>query len=271
MPFIECTAADRARFCDICRELVMTERQGYRGYGDESGDHVGLLGEKRMHAVIKRYICPDLSYHEQRVAAAAPGAKKYVADVLCGDEIYEVQTCGFYPLKKKLEWYIQNTDHHVTVVHPMALRRRIVRIDPETGTATPAPRLAPKARPIAILPELVYISELIAAGRVGVRLLLIEAEEYRLSGVRPRRGRRSESRYELLPTALCGEITLELPEDLAELLPETLPETFSGADLARAARLPSRAAYLALHTLQNVGAIECIDQGKPKKYRLAGR
>lgn len=251
--------------------MLMAQRRGYRGYGEDGdGDHVGLLAEKRMHAAIKRFICPDISYHEQRVAASAPGTKKYVADVLCGDEIYEIQTAGFYPLQKKLQWYADNTDYHVTIVHPMAVRRRIVRIDPESGVATPSARLAPAKRPISILSELVYISELIAAGRVGVRILLIEAEEYRVVGVNPRRGRKKESRFELLPTDLLGEITLELPEDFTELLPATVPDEFTGTDFANVARLPSRQAYMAVHALENIGVITCTDHGRPKKYKIAG-
>lgn len=272
MPVIDSTEADRARFCAICRDLLTAKRNGSRGYGDDGeGDHVGLLAEKRMHAIIKRYICPDVSYHEQRVAESVPGAKKYVADILCGDEIYEIQTAGFYPLQKKLQWYADNTNYHVTVVHPLAVRRRIVRIDPESGVVIPSKRLSPSKKPISILPELVYISELIAAGRVGVRLLLIDAEEYRLAGVRPRHSRKNESRYEIMPTDLLGEIMLELPEDIAELLPATLPDTFTGTDLAECLRMPSRRAYMALHALENLGVIVCIDDGRPKKYTLSGK
>ena len=96
---IDCTDAERARFAAVCRELTAAPSGEYSG-GSEG---IGVLREKRLHAVLKRFVCPDVSFHEQTPqttagsrpesgAAVGKKQKKYVADVLCATEIYETQT-----------------------------------------------------------------------------------------------------------------------------------------------------------------------------------
>ena len=112
-----CTDAERERFAAICRDVTAAAQGEYSG--DESG--VGVLNEKRMHAALKRFICSDSSFHEQRpdvaIGDGTKKSKKYVADVLCGDEIYEIQTGSFWPLRKKLEWYAANTAYRAALPH----------------------------------------------------------------------------------------------------------------------------------------------------------
>ena len=80
---------------------------------EQSG--IGTLSEKRLHAVIKRYLSEDESTHERPVAdlladADTPVSKKpMVADILADGHIFEVQTGSCYPLRKKLEWYMTHT------------------------------------------------------------------------------------------------------------------------------------------------------------------
>lgn len=262
-----CGEADAERFARIAREVTAAAKGEYSG-GDAG---VGVLNEKRMHAAIKKFICADGSFHEQRPLTGGRGTKKYVADVLAGGEIYEIQTGSFWPLRKKLEWYAANTGYHVTVVHPVAVRRRIVWIDPESGEATPSPRRAPARRAADVLPELVYISELAAEGRVGVELLLIEAEEYRFLDGWARGGKRGSSRFEMLPVALMGRVRLELPEDYADLLaPELYGHEFTAAEFARLMHFRSRPAYLALGALTVLGVARVSAEERPRRYILTG-
>ena len=263
-----CTDAERERFAAICRDVTAAAQGEYSG--DESG--VGVLNEKRMHAALKRFICSDSSFHEQRpdvaIGDGTKKSKKYVADVLCGDEIYEIQTGSFWPLRKKLEWYAANTAYHLTVVHPVALLRRIIWIDPESGEATPSPRRAPSRRAVDVLPDMVYISELIASGRVGLRLLMIEAEEYRFLDGWGNGGKRGSSRFELLPVGLIDIFALELPEDFCGLLPPELSgRSFKASEFAKAMKFTSRNAYLALHALENLGVLTSTHT-RPSFFRL---
>ena len=58
---IDCTDAERTRFAAVCRELTAAPSGEYSG-GSEG---IGVLREKRLHAVLKRFVCPDVSFHEQ--------------------------------------------------------------------------------------------------------------------------------------------------------------------------------------------------------------
>ena len=108
-------------FDGICRSVAA---EGLEGAG------IGTMAEKRMHKALKRYICPDESCHEVRIKPdgtastedrekAESGRGGYIADIYKDGEIFEIQTAGFYPLKKKIEFYLKNTDFKVTVVHPL--------------------------------------------------------------------------------------------------------------------------------------------------------
>lgn len=259
-----CAAADAERFAAAAREVTAAANGEYSG--DDSG--VGVLNEKRMHAAVKRFICADAAFHEKKLSEDVGGSKKYVADVLAGDEIYEIQTGSFYPLRKKLEWYAANTAYHVTVVHPMAVRRRIIWIDPESGAPKPSPRLAPARRAADILPELACIAGLFASGRVGVELLFVEAEEYRFLDGWGNGGKRGSSRYEMLPIALLGRQRLELAEDVAALCAPQLcgGAEFTAAEFARAMHFRSRPAYRALGALTDLDIARVMQKERPRRY-----
>ena len=122
-------AAHKARFDRLCREAASAPR----GVGDEG---IGTLGEKRMHAIIKRYLSEDHTYHEVGVLNTG-----YVSDVRIGNDVYEVQTGAFYPMKKKIAHYLENTDCTVTVVHPMAGRDREERLSRKQAARRPKPPL----------------------------------------------------------------------------------------------------------------------------------
>ena len=84
--------ARKARFDRLCEEAM---RRDIRVA--DSG--IGTLGEKRLHAVIKRYICEDTDCHEVGVKD-----RRFVSDIRIGNEIYEVQTGDFYPMKQKIAY-----------------------------------------------------------------------------------------------------------------------------------------------------------------------
>ncbi len=263
-------SVDRERFAEICRELC-TAPQGR--YADENS--IGVLGEKRLHAIIKRFICPDTAFHEllpplspSADAAESVKRKKYVADILCGDEIYEIQTGSLYPLRDKLRWYADNTDCHITIVHPIAAKKRNIWIDPATGESRPSRSLCPAKRPCDILPELKYVAPLAASGRVTVLLLMLEAEEYRFLDGFGNGGKRGSSRFELLPISLMDEVLLQMPEDYFALLPKALPSTaFTAAEFAHLMRFRSRPAYTAIHALEALGVLSaCGKRGRAALY-----
>lgn len=247
---------EKERFHTICRDILTVRSTGEGG--------IGTLNEKRMHIALKRFVCSDESKYEIDMG------KRFVADIKLDDEIYEIQTGSLYPLKAKLEHYIATTDCHVTVVHPVPMRKFRVWIDTKTGESLPRKRVRGVSRAICEAHELVYISEAIASGRVAVWFLFIEEEEYRFLDGKGKDKRRHSTRYERLPVDLIDEAVFAEKSDFLALIPEGLPESFTVEEFRAAAKLGhGKQAYMAIAALANIGLLEETDKkGRAKAWKL---
>ena len=243
--------ADALRFAKICLDYVA------RGVHLEDG--IGTLSEKRMHAILKHYVCADESFYEIRVkdtlGQADTKGNGYVADVLRGGNIWEIQTGSMYPMRTKIAWYMEHTPYLVTVVVPVPYRKHINWIDPATGTVQKRSGKPHVTKPISVASELYWLREHLQNPRLRFELLLLEVEEYRLLDGYGKEKKARASRYEKIPTALCGTVVLSGQEDFAMFLPDTLPEQFTAAQYAKASGLRGRNAYYALHMLTGAGLL----------------
>lgn len=246
--------ADAMRFAQICLSYVS------RGVHLEDG--IGTLSEKRMHAILKNYICADESCHEIRLKDVLPDApmdkKKgvgYVADVLRGKNIWEIQTGSMYPMRAKIAWYMQHAPYLVTVVVPVPYKKYINWIDPETGTVQKRSSRPHTTGVTSVASELYWLREHLQNPKLRFELLLLEVEEYRLLDGYGRDRKARASKYEKIPTALCGTVVLEKKEDFRMFLPDSLPEQFTAAQYAKASGQRGRNAYYALHMLVGAGLL----------------
>ena len=251
---------EREKFRSICR-AVLTERTAAEGGG------IGTLNEKRMHIALKRFVCSDESKYEIDMG------KRFVADVKHDEEIFEIQTGSLYPLKAKLEHYLEASDCHVTVVHPLPMKKYRVWIDPETGESQPRRRVAGITNVFGGAHELVYISEALATGRVAVWFLFIEEEEYRFLDGRGKDKKVRSSRFERLPVDILDEVVFAEKSDYLALIPEGLSESFTTEEYRKAAKIPhSKHAYMALAALANIGIIEEAEKkGRARAWKKATR
>lgn len=251
------TNDDKLRFDSICREVAA---EGLDGAG------IGTMAEKRMHKSLKRYICSDGSCHEVRIKPdgnpSTEGREKgesgrggYIADIYRDGQIFEIQTAGFYPLKKKIEFYLKNTDFTVTVVHPLIAQKWSVWVDPETGETTKRRRSPKKEKLTDLLPEIFWLSDHLDSDRLYFRALIIEAEEYRMLDGWSRDKKKGSTRYERIPVALTDEVSFSSKE-VAGLIPDTLNMEFTAPEFSKATGLRGRKAYYALKLLCIVGAAE---------------
>ncbi|MGM9641981.1 MAG: hypothetical protein ACI3XI_02095 [Eubacteriales bacterium] len=247
---------EKERFRAICRDVLTVKSKGDGG--------IGTLNEKRMHIALKRFVCSDENKYEKDMG------KRFVADVKLDDEIYEIQTGSLYPLKAKLEHYIATTDCHVTVVHPVPMRKFRVWIDTKTGESLPRTRVRGISGALGEAHELVYISEAIASGRVAVWFLFIEEEEYRFLDGKGKDKRRHSTRFERLPVDLIDEAVFAEKSDFLTLVPEGLPDCFTAEEYRAAAKLPhGKQAYMAIAALANIGLLEETDKkGRAKAWKL---
>jgi hypothetical protein len=200
------------RFAAVARQIIglpLTETQGQAG--------IGTLREKRLHLALKTYICPDVSCHEQRLSSGGRRSTM-VADVLTREgQIYEIQTGSFYPLRKKISWYLSHTDCSVTVVHPLPAVKYLSWISPADGQILSRRKSPKRGKVTDVASQLYWLSDFVGDARFSLCLLFLDMEEYRFQDGWGRDGKRGSNRYERFPTALRGRVDLATPAQYAPL------------------------------------------------------
>ena len=271
--------ADKSRFRRIVLD-VMTEAIS----ADDSYDGIGRLGEKQMHAAIKRFICPDTSCHEIKIdgsigcnaknppedadkKASKPKTRKFVADVLDGNTIYEIQTGSFAPLREKIRWILENTSYNVVLIHPIAETKWMSTIsrDGKIGQRKKSPK---KESLRDIAGELYFISEFLTSPRFSLVILTLEAEQYKKNtaaeGKRPR-----YKKYELIPISLLRAHIFRSLDDYRIFIPDDLPETFTVKDFSMRSKIIGLDAYSIVKTLTSLGFFEPTDTiGRAQAYKI---
>lgn len=238
----------KARFDDLCRRAMLM-----RPNTGDSG--IGTLGEKRMHAVIKRFLCNDESCHEVKLEGT-----RFVSDVRIGNHVFEVQTGDFYPMRKKIDHYLNRTDCTVTVIHPIAVKRWISWVDPETMEVQPRRRVGSREKSVDLLVQLAALEPFLKHPRLHFRLLLLETYDFRLLDGRSPDRKKHSTHYERIPLSLLGDLSFNSPADFRSLIPETLPSPFTAKLFSKHAGLQSRDAYQAVRAL---AALELVTPSDP--------
>lgn len=277
------SSAEALAFRAIAEEVMASPLYGG---GTPDGPHIGTLREKRLHAAVKRYLCPDPACHERPVGdllldenGSPTKKRRMVADILTEGQILEVQTGGFYPLREKVGWYLTHTPCAVTVVHPIPALRYLSWIDPESGSVLSRRRSPKRGQVKSVARELYWLSDFIGDPRFSLRLLLLELEEYRMADGWSRDGKRGSNRYERFPTALLGDVTLHTLADYAAyFLPAALtapdaegnPPVFTAAAYAAATGIRGKATYSTVHLLERLGLIRETEEpvGRSRGYRV---
>ena len=218
---------------------------------------IGTYSEKRLHRILKRFITEDESCFEKSVGP-------YVADVLMGDQVFEIQTASLRPLYKKIKYYLECTDLCVTVIHPTIAENTIIRMDKDTGEVLRRRRSTARGEPHDALSELYWLRELIPNERLCVKIFLVNAEEYRYSE-RMRYRRQGAFDSELYPTELCDVIELHNAEDFIRFLPSD-KKSFTATEYASIVKRKGRRVYSALNFLCAIDLLERHSEGKRYIY-----
>ena len=245
---------DQERFAEICERYRTRARE-------RTG--IGTLGEKTLHAVLKDYFQEDAQFQEFTVDG-------YVADVVRGGEIVEIQTRDLYRLAPKISTFL--VENRVTVVHPIALTKTVFWMDPETGECISQRKSNKKGKVIDILPELYGLRQFLANEKFRVCILLLNVNEYRVLDGYGKDKKKRATKLDRYPTALIDEIYLENAEDYRRFLPDKLPEEFASSDFRIAAKCDTFTAQRSLNILSQLGILECIGRkGRQKAYMISDR
>ena len=230
---------DRELFERAC-ELFEGHPKGLMG--------IGTLSEKNIHAILKYYFAPDPQYHEQKVG-------DFVADILMGGEITEIQTRSFNVLRRKLDCFLPN--HEVTIVYPVIRENRIHKIDAGTGELISVRKSPVKGTLYTILPELYKIRPYLFDPHLHLVLAILDADDYRLVYEESAEKKKKRPlKLDRVPVDFIEEIHFDSVSDLMDLIPEDLPEPFSSKSLSKAVHAPIGEIRILLQILTEHGLID---------------
>jgi len=237
---------DRIRFAGICKEV--TEKRSVK-------TGIGTLGEKTLHAVLKRYFEPYEKNHEVSIGG-------YVADIVGENGIIEIQTGSFDKIRKKLDLFLSVAQ--VTVVYPVAYSKWIVRYGDETRK-----RKSPKTgSPYEAFRELYRIKQHLRHDNLKICIIMLDIMEYNDPDSRNTGRTKGSPGKDRVPADIREELYIECLRDYNKLVPESLPQLFTSEHFRKAAGTSIRNARMALNILSFTGALERVGkQGNAYLYK----
>jgi hypothetical protein len=211
---------------------------------------IGTLGESSLHAALKAWYAQP----GDRLEVDVDG---FVADIVRGDLLIEIQTGNFSKLKGKLARLV--SDHQVHLIYPVAAQKWIVRVD-EDGQLVSRRKSPRRGRVEDLFKELVRIPTLLAEPAFSVEVALVHAEQVlRDDGLGSWR-RKGWSVADQRLIEVVGSRRFGSPEDLADLLPEALPNPFTNRELADALKIRINLAQKMTYCLRKMKVITMVDK-----------
>ncbi|MEE8593238.1 MAG: hypothetical protein V3T03_03840 [Candidatus Bipolaricaulota bacterium] len=212
--------------------------------------HIGTLNEKPLHASLKAWISEPGDEFEVRIG-------RFVADIVRGSLLIEIQTGSTFPLKRKLNALLKH--HAVHLVIPIAQQKTIITID-EIGDVVSTRKSPKRGELLDVFNHLVHLRELLGDANFSIEALLIHVEEIR----RPRTTRKRRWRdWEVQERRLIevfDHASFHHPGDYLAAIPSTLEEPFTTADLSKAIGRPRRVAQQIAYCLREMGALAVVDR-----------
>ncbi len=224
----------------------------------QTGNGVGVLNEKPLHATLKAWYAQPGDLFEVEVDGS-------LIDIVRGDLLVEIQTRNFSALKRKLEKLV--ADHPVRLVYPIAAEKWIVKLA-DDGVTQVSRRKSPKRGTlIELFRELVRLPHLLAHPNFSLELLMIQEEEVRRHDPARAWRRRGWVTQERRLLQVVDRRLFETPADVAALLPPDLGSPFTTADLAVALGQPRWLAQKMAYCLRGMGVIVAVGkQGRATAY-----
>jgi hypothetical protein len=210
---------------------------------------ISTFNEKPLHAALKEWYAQPGDQLEVPV-------DRFIADIVRGDLLIEIQTTSFSSIKQKL---LELTDDRpVRLVYPIARQKWIVKVAEDRRTQLSRRKSPKRGRVEDVFAELVSFPTLLASPNFSLEVLLIQEEEVRHHD--PKRGwrRRGWLTHERRLLEVLDRQRFETPADMANLLPPTLPEPFTTSDLAASLPRPRRLAQRMAYCLREMQVIDPV-------------
>lgn len=208
---------------------------------------INTYNEKSLHAALKQWYAGPSDLIETRVDG-------YIIDLVRGDQLVEIQTGSFSPLKRKLAALVES--HPVRLVFPIPLEKWILTLPAEGEGLTRRRKSPRRGRVEHVFAELVYIPALILSPNFSLEVLLTREEEVRRPVQKKRRRSKGWVTTERRLLEVVDRRVFQSAGDLAALLPAGLPSPFTVRELAAAMRQPDWLAQKAVYSLRGMGALQ---------------
>ena len=220
---------------------------------------IGELNERSLHRALKARYAVGGGVIEQAVDG-------FVADVVAGGRVVEIHTGNFRPLRRKLPRLLER--HPVTLVHPVARDRYIVKVSADP-TVPPTRRRSPKHGSVfQVFPALASIPALLAHPNLTLEVVMTIEEEVRAMNGRGSWRRRGWAILDRRLVDVVEICTITSMADLFALLDADLPDRFTTRDVAAAMKSPRRLGQIAAFCFREGGVSEvCGKAGNALVYR----
>ena len=208
---------------------------------------IGTLNEKPLHAALKRWAAFDGDRFEVPVG-------RFVADIVRGNQVIEIQTGSTSVLKRKLTALLGC--HPVRLVLPIPVRKTITTLDGRGNEIRS--RFSPRRGSLFdAFDELMHLRLLLGDPNFTIDVVLIHEEEVRRPRRRPKRRRRNKD-WEVDERRLIeviDSVSLHRSTDYLAFVPPSLPEPFTTADLAEAIGRSRPVARKIAYVLREIGVL----------------
>lgn len=210
---------------------------------------IGTLAEKTLHNILKNYYSNGEDYQEIPI-------NEFVADIYMDGHIIEIQTGNFNKLRRKLDSFLP--EYKVTIVYPLVNTRYLTYIDKDTGTMSPKRKSTRKDTYYTAFKELYKIKMYLNHPNLSLKLVMLEADEYKLESGNSRSKRRRAEKYDIVPRELIDEMNITRPEDFIQLIPVELEDEFTAKDFSKAAKIHISYGQLILNIFNYLGIVNRV-------------
>ncbi len=220
--------------------------------------NIGTYKEKKLHIILKKYFEADEKYHEIPTEG-------FIADIRRDNRIIEIETSGLSGLSPKLTAYLP--DYKVSLVYPIAAKKYVSWIDPETLEISKRRHSSKKATVYDALFELVRILPHVKNENLTLLVPILEMDEYRLLDGWSYDRKRGSHRFERMPTDIIDIVEISTDSDYLKYIPDSCGDEFTAKDFSEGAKICSRTAYAVLKVMETRGVIYRAGKiGRTVKY-----
>ena len=214
------------------------------------------MNEHSLHSEIKKVYSLPGDLFEVKL-------DNYIADILRGELVIEVQTKNFSALKEKLQTLVKT--HQVRLVYPLPEKKCITHITKE-GTKVSKRQSPKKGKLTDLYRELVRIPDMPGEDNFSLEVLFIDEEEIRCDDGKGSWRRRGVSVKERRLVKVNNRLLFQNKSDYLKILPDNLNEIFTNKEFAKSAKISARTARQITYCLRKSGFIRTTEKKGRELY-----